>query len=189
MRRRGQQVARQFTIERWNAVAQDKLLPSLEALFFTTSRTKDFASESERRAFQDRWLGRYLLHDPHLAHLALLPGGTLAGYLVGCLEDPALTPRFSDLSYFQEFAAYTRHFPAHLHVNVAPGWQGRGIGSALIGAFAACAAAGGAAGVHVITAQGHENKLFYLRQGFQELAETRWRQRRLVFLGRSLTQV
>lgn len=175
-----------IAIERWSRAGGERLLPALDVLFFETSTTKSFTSPEARAAFRERWLGRYLVHDPHLLYLALRPDGGLAGYLAGCLDDPAVTPRFSDLPYFQDFAPHTRVFPAHLHVNVAPACQGQGIGSRLLATFAEDAARAGTPGVHAVTAKGAANTLFYRRQGFRELGETRWNGRDIVLLGRRL---
>jgi len=174
-------------VRRWTEIADKaRLVPALDAIFFEASATKSFADEKARDAFRERWLGRYLEHDPQWAYVAISPDGTLAGYLVGSLDDPAKTARFSDVGYMQEFAPVTADFPAHLHVNLAPGFRNRGIGGALIDAFARDAAHAGAKGMHVVTGAGMRNIGFYLRNGFHELARTTANGREVVFLGRKL---
>src|SRR5262245_27352804 len=92
-------------IHRWQSMPyRDRLLPEIEAVFFQASATQSFAGDSERAAFRERWLGRYLTHYPEYAYIALAPDGTVAGYLVGSLDDPAITPLFSDIGYFARFA-------------------------------------------------------------------------------------
>ena len=111
----------------------------------------------------------------------------VVGYLVGCLEDPARTPRFADIGYFRELAPLTARFPAHLHINLTAACRSHGIGARLIAAFCAHAATRGARGVHVVTGRHQRNVRFYVRMGFL------WRgsvgagtPRELVLLGREL---
>ena len=95
------------------------LLAQVEAIFWETS-ARTFPPGPERDAFRERWLGRYLQGGSDVVLLALAGADTVAGYLVGALEDPAGQPRFADMSYFRtDFAALTQRFPAHLHINLA----------------------------------------------------------------------
>lgn len=158
----------------------------IDAIFFEASNTKSFDDAGARAAFRERWLGRYLAHDPHWFYVAFAPNGEVAGYLAGSLDDPALTPRFSDIGYFAEFKSLTRLFPAHLHVNVAQQLRGSGAGSALVTLFAADAAKAGAPGVHVVTSRGARNVGFYERNGFFEQGASGQGAREVVFLGRAL---
>lgn len=144
-----------------------RLQAGLDAIFFEASNTKTFASQEARRAFRERWLGRYLSHDPQWAYVAL-DGDEVAGYLVGCIDDPARAQRFCDLDDFARFAPLTAIYPAHLHINIAHNHRGRGIGAALIARFAAEAAQAGAPGMHVVTSRGARNVSFYERCGFRE---------------------
>jgi len=161
-------------------------LAQVEAIFFEASG-RTFVPGAEREWFRYRWLGRYLdaPGDPVLLAIA---GETVAGYLVGSLENPAEQPRFCDLDYYcGHFAAYCRRFPAHLHINLAPAYRSRGIGRALIDVFAALAAAAGAAGVHVVTGKGMRNNRFYERCGFELIGSTPWNGREVVLLGKDLS--
>jgi GNAT superfamily N-acetyltransferase len=181
-------LARQdVAVRRWSDIADpERLLAQIDAIFFEASATKAFADEETARAFRERWLGRYLAHDPQWAYLALAADGTVAGYLVGSLDDPAKTPRFSDIAYFRDFAGLTSDYPAHFHVNLAPEYRGHGVGAALVEAFAADAARAGARGMHVVTGAGMRNIAFYERNGFRELGRASANGREVVFLARSL---
>jgi GNAT superfamily N-acetyltransferase len=162
------------------------LLAQVDAVFFEASG-RSFASASERSAFRERWLGRYLEGGTDVLLLALDARGTVAGYLVGAVEDPAGQERFADIGYFRGgLRKLCRRYPAHLHVNLAPAFRSRGLGARLIEAFAARAAAAGAGGLHVVTARSARNVRFYLSCGFAELASTRCNGRDLVFLGKAL---
>src|SRR5262245_6548790 len=161
-------------------------LAQVEAIFFEASG-RSFEPGPARDAFRERWLGRYLdaPADPVLVAIA---GTRVAGYLVGSLEDPVEQLRFSDLEYYRaHFAAHCQHFPAHLHINLAPAYRSRGLGSALIAAFAARAAAAGVAGMHVVTGKGMRNVRFYARCGFEPVASAPWHGREVVMLGKDLS--
>jgi len=167
-----------------------RLIAELDAIFFASSATQTFADDAARAAFRERWLGRFLAHDPQHAFLAIAAGRgageTLAGYLVGALDDPAKAARFADLSYFREMAHLTARYPAQLHVNLAPGWRGQGIGRDLVSAFCDHAAAAGAPGVHVFTAPGMRNVRFYAACGFAEVGRCDWNGHEIVMLARRL---
>lgn len=157
----------------------------IDAIFFESSNTKSFESERSRAAFRERWLGRYLRHDPQFGYLALRPSGEVAGYLVGAIEDPAQAARFADMEFFTALREQTKKFPAHLHVNVAPDFRNRGIGGRLIDHFVADAKAYGSPGVHVVTGAGSPNISFYNRNGFSEIVRA-GASGQLLFLGRAL---
>lgn len=179
-------------IRRWGDVdGQDARLAELEAIFFEASATKSFASDGDRAAFQERWFGRYLVHDPRWFYVAIAPAedsgeGAVAGYLAGSLDDPARTARFADIGYFVDLAGLTARYPAHLHINLAPQFRSRGWGERLIAAFAEDARAAGAPGVHVVTGRGVRNVRFYAACGFVEVGSVIWRDHELVMLGRKL---
>lgn len=165
-------------IRHWTDVAhRDRLGVALDAIFFESSATKSFANEEARAAFRERWLGRYLDQHPEWAYLAIAPDGTLAGYLVSALDEEG---------GFDDFAAATRDFPAHLHINLAPQYRNRGIGAELIEAFVADAAKAGARGAHVVTSSDARNVHFYERVGFKPRARTMSNGHELVLLGRRL---
>lgn len=168
------------------------LEPQLEAIFFEASG-RTFAPGPERDAFRERWLGRYLERWPEWAFVLVAEPAsgpacpaTIAGYLIGCLDNPASSPLFADLPYFQDFAAICARFPAHLHINLDPTIRGQGHGGRLIEAFACAARAAGAPGMHVVTAPTARNVSFYARLGFVEAARTAWNGKPVALLGRLL---
>lgn len=178
-------------IRRWTELAQpERNLGAVQAIFFEASGTKSFISDDDRRTFEERWLGRYLTHDAARFYVALTTpdpaGREIAGYLAGSFDDPARTPRFSDIDYFRDLAPLTAHYPAHLHINLAPRFRNRGWGERLIAAFAADARNAGAPGMHVVTGRGLRNVRFYVACGFAEVGSVLWRDRELVMLGRRL---
>lgn len=90
-------------------------LTQIEAVFFAASNTQVFADERHRAAFRERWLGRYL--DRYRQHffLARAPQDRIAGYLAGCLDDPARQPLFADIGYFAALADLTQLHRASAH--------------------------------------------------------------------------
>jgi GNAT superfamily N-acetyltransferase len=154
----------------------------VDAIFYETAPRAP-ADSAARAAFYDVWLGQYLRHEPELAHVAL-SDGHIVGYLVGCHTNPAVSPRFASLAYFQTFAAACARYPAHLHINLTEAARGSGTGARLIAACVADAAAAGLPGVHVVTSSSARNVGFYTRNGFAEVAATERGGGRVVFLGR-----
>jgi GNAT superfamily N-acetyltransferase len=166
------------------------LAAQLDSIFFEATGTKTFSSDEERAAFRERWLGRYLLQDAQHAFLAVVgaaPQETVAGYLVGSVDDPALAARFDDLAYFKELSHLTARYPAQLHVNLASPWRGRGVGRALVEAFCQHVQTLGVPGVHVFTGRGMRNVGFYTAAGFNEAGSVVWSGREIVMLARDLT--
>ena len=157
----------------------------IDAVFFETA-ARVFAVEPAKAAFRDLWLGQYLRLDPERVWVALDGGDSVVGYLVGCFDDPARSPRFQALSYLQSFAATTARYPAHLHVNLTARVRGRGIGEALVEAFCGQARGAGISGVHVVTGAEARNVSFYTRLGFLERGATRWNDKSVLLLGRDL---
>lgn len=180
----------EHTIERVasTSIDPDRLARGLDAIFFEASNTKSFESANERAAFRQRWLGRYLDDFPEWAYIARDAAGEVAGYLVGCVSDPAHDARFADIGYFAMLAAETARYPAHLHVNVRADCRGSGLGARLIAAFLADARRAGVAGVHVVTSEGARNVGFYLANGFSQVHAFRVGEKRLLMLGADLVE-
>jgi GNAT superfamily N-acetyltransferase len=162
----------------------------IETIFFASSNVQQFDDAAERAAFRERWLGRYLDHWPEHVFVASTPDARIVGYLAGCLADPATHPMFADIAYMPAFADLSRSYPAHLHINLDPGWRSGGIGTRLIEAFCAHAT-GRVAGVHVVTGRTARNVGFYERNGFRLLRTTRspWGDAEIAFLARTLGPV
>jgi GNAT superfamily N-acetyltransferase len=108
------------------------LLSPIEEIFFATSPSAKTLRPDERQPFRERWLGRYIAHDIESFFVAITEVSTVAGYLAGCLNNPARNPRFADIGYYASFAPLCDRYPCHLHINLDEGYRNRGIGSALI---------------------------------------------------------
>jgi GNAT superfamily N-acetyltransferase len=156
----------------------------MDAIFYETAPRAP-ADPTARATFYDLWLGQYLRHEPELAHVAVSHGRVI-GYLVGCHANPATSPRFASLAYFQTFARACGLYPAHLHINLTTVARGSGTGARLIQACVADVAAARLPGVHVVTSAAARNVGFYARNGFIEIDGTDRSGGRVVLLGRSI---
>jgi GNAT superfamily N-acetyltransferase len=175
---------------RWDSFSEPeraRLIADLDHVFFASSARQSFADQQERTAFRERWLGRYLSHFPQYVWIACSADGHAVGYVIGSHADPAHDPLFADLPFLGDFSALTARYPAQLHVNLADGWRGRGIGARLVQAFGDAARAAGAPGVHVVTGAGMRNVSFYLANGFAQVGSTVIDGRELLLLGRTLS--
>lgn len=176
-----------ITISRWlERSDREHLIDGLDAVFFQSSNTQTFADDATRATFRERWLGRYLTHYPEWFYVATAEDGGLAGYLAGCLDDPAPRALFADIAHFKTFGHLTRDYPAHLHVNLRDGYRSAGIGSELVSRFCEDARHAGSPGVHVMTSAQARNVGFYTHNGFRELAVSGEGAAAVVFLARPL---
>ena len=167
-------------------VSRPDAIAAIARIFLAASAVRSFANDAAKATFQERWLGRYLAHDRGLVFVAIGDDGAVCGYLAGCFDDPARTPRFADIGFFADFAHLTPAFPAHLHVNLDASARSGGIGSRLVEAFVDAARAALLPGVHVVTGKGARNAGFYKRLRFVERGSTMSHGKDIVFLGRVL---
>jgi ribosomal protein S18 acetylase RimI-like enzyme len=145
----------------------------------------------------DLFAGPYVFLEPGSAFV-LDDGGRAVGYVIGTPDTAAFArgyrerwiPRLADrypvppdppqtpdeqmlaLHYRPERLLFPglAEYPAHLHIDLLPPYQGQGHGRALIDTFGAAVAAAGATGVHVCVVSENTPALgFYDRLGFREL--------------------
>ena len=160
----------------------------------------------------DIWAGPYTELEPKLAFV-LDDGGTAVGYVIGTADTAAFVrsyrqhwiPHLADvyvepsgptdveealiaLAFQPERMMETdlERYPAHLHIDLLPPYQGAGHGRRLIERFLESAAQAGAAGVHVVVARANTRAHgFYERVGF-ELMDVPGEPGGEVFYGRRL---
>lgn len=146
----------------------------------------------------DLFLTPYLVRCPDFAWVVAKPGRPPAGYLVAAPDTeafdewfahswwPSLTPRYprpATVSTVQDQfveSGYARRpgtdplaaeYPAHLHIDLLPKLQGRGLGRALIGTLDDALVAAGVPGVHLGASKENVGAIaFYHRIGFTPLA-------------------
>lgn len=74
----------------------------------------------------------------------------------------------AECSALQSWPAILQQYPAHLHIDILPEYQGRGYGTMLINAFFEAVRSLGAKGVHVGVGQDNVmGRAFYKKIGFQ----------------------
>lgn len=171
----------------------------LDAIYDICVRTAAAGGDARGRHSSDRLLGDvwavpYVIREPEHAHVLDDGTGQAVGYVLGTADTPAFVgwlrdewiprvgerfaagdPRDRELAAVfrspermlrPEFADY----PAHLHIDLLPEWQGRGRGRALMGAFLDGLRAAGVPRVHLGMAAGNEGAYaFYRRLGFHDL--------------------
>ena len=124
----------------------------------------------------DAYAEPYVVHDPGLAFVAD-DGGAAVGYIVGTADTNAFADWFAETwlprvapkhaappehpDNFEEAILRDLHnparmvlpelagYPAHLHIDLLPGYQGQGLGRRLMDAFLAALRARGVASVHL----------------------------------------
>lgn len=157
-------------------------LAALEEIFFLSTTRTEFASTAERTAFLRTWTGWYVANAPDDVLLAVGDDGTVVGYLTGCRDSAGASELARIIPKYEVFADRFPAYPAHFHVNVRPGWRDRGIGRALVDAFAEECRRSGLPGVHLVTGAFARNVDFYHRAGFTDATQ----RGPLLFLGRAL---
>jgi ribosomal protein S18 acetylase RimI-like enzyme len=171
----------------------------LDAIYDICARTAAAGGDARGRHTSDRMLGDvwavpYVLREPEHAHVLDDGTGTATGYILGTADTPAFAEwyrtewipraagRFAaddprDRELAAAFHAPERMvrpelagYPAHLHIDLLPQWQGRGQGRALMAAFLAGLCAAGVKKVHLGMAAGnHSAYAFYRRLGFHDI--------------------
>lgn len=159
----------------------------------------------------DIFAGPHLLLEPELAFM-LEDDGRVVGYILGTADTPAYARRFREEwlpgvtdrhppltappTGLDDFMRDLLHhperkvkpecagFPAHLHIDILPAYQGRGNGRALMETFCDALAAKGVPGVHLgMLSVNEAARAFYDRLGFHELPIP---PAKLTYLGRSI---
>ncbi|MEV0901923.1 GNAT family N-acetyltransferase [Actinoplanes sp. NPDC049802] len=171
----------------------------LDAIYDICVRTAASGGDARGRYSSDRlpgdvWAVPYVIREPEHAHVLDDGTGTAVGYILGTADTsafvewyraewlpstidrfPADDPRDAallaahrnpDRMLRPEFADY----PAHLHIDLLPDWQGRGMGRGLMRAFLDGLRAAGVARVHLGMAADNDGAYaFYRRLGFHDL--------------------
>ncbi|MFB2555378.1 GNAT family N-acetyltransferase [Herbiconiux liangxiaofengii] len=138
------------------------------------------ALHSDPRVLTDRYATPYLDLEPELAVVAEFDG-SVVGYVLGTADSARFAERFRVHPSSLTEAERREHarglvppeaggFPAHLHVDLLPVAQGRGVGRMLVEAFVA-ALPPSTTGVHLVVDPANPGALaFYPRVGFEPLA-------------------
>ncbi len=135
-------------------------------IFFETSVKKTFLTTKEKEGFLYRYLKYYFENYPNWFFLALENNDVL-GYICCCPDSQADKDLPKLVEHYDLFQEQFSQFPAHLHINLSPHFQGKGIGGQLIKALEEKLQAEQITGLHLITGVDALNKSFYLKNRFQ----------------------
>jgi ribosomal protein S18 acetylase RimI-like enzyme len=153
---------------------------------------------SSDRLMGDIFAVPYVTLEPEHAHVLDDGTGTAVGYVLGTADtarfaqryrdewlpatagryphpaDPPVTREDSMLSLHEHpehmVVPELADYPAHLHINLLPQWQGRGFGRGMISAFLTGLREAGVDRVHLgIAATNVKARAFYERLGFTEI--------------------
>ncbi|MBI2520902.1 MAG: GNAT family N-acetyltransferase [Bdellovibrio sp.] len=143
------------------------LCNQIETIFFQTSSVQHFPSEQARMIFKDRWLTPYLsaATTEFYSLWVAMEESRIVGYLTGHSNTLRFRADHEHIS-LSLFADLHDDFPAHLHINMAPHQQGKGVGASLIQAYLKELQSKKIGGVHLVTGPKARNTSFYRRQGF-----------------------
>jgi ribosomal protein S18 acetylase RimI-like enzyme len=172
----------------------------LDAIYDLCVRTADAGGDargqfSDDRLLGDVWAAPYVTLEPDVARVLDDGDGNAVGYIVGTADTPTFVRRFREEwipavagrydgsdPRDQSLIALLHHpermlvpeladFPAHLHIDILPPWQGSGRGRALMTAFLAGLHEKGVTGVHLgVSPTNTAAQAFYDRLGFTEVA-------------------
>ncbi|AEV82756.1 GCN5 family acetyltransferase [Actinoplanes sp. SE50] len=171
----------------------------LDAIYDICVRTGDAGRDARGKHSSDRllgdiWAAPYVILEPEHAHVLDDGTGRAVGYIIGTADTEKFVRRYRDewlpatadrltggdprdelmLSLHRRpermlhpaLAAY----PAHLHIDLLPEWQGRGQGRGLMAAFLAGLRAAGVSRVHLgMSPENQGAYAFYHRLGFRDL--------------------
>ncbi|GGO63910.1 hypothetical protein GCM10010910_17570 [Microbacterium nanhaiense] len=171
----------------------------LEHLVEVGVRTADVGGDATGMLDDDRlWAEIYLLpyldRHPDLAFVAENGAGREVGYIIGTDDTDAFDAWFARTWWPSRRAAYSgsanprqrelvasadarragsafaNAYPAHLHIDLLPETQGKGMGRMLIARLADALAARGVRGLHAVASADNAGAVaFYPRLGFVEL--------------------
>ena len=146
-------------------------LRAIEEIFFASAPPEHLKTAEERRTFLHRWTSYYLREERDQVLLFRLEDGTVAGYLMGCMNSREALPLYDLVGHYGLFEHHFERFPGHFHINCHPANRSKGIGSALVQRFVAVCRTAQLPGIHVVTAAGSRNVRFYRRLEFEAVEE------------------
>jgi ribosomal protein S18 acetylase RimI-like enzyme len=170
----------------------------LDAVYDICVRTGDDGDDARGQYSADTLLGDvyaapYVVLEPEHAHILDDGSGAAVGYILGTADTerfvrrfrdewlPAVAGRYGDdprdgwliKNLHQPESMWDpalADYPAHLHIDLLPEWQGKGLGRGLMTAFLAGLRAAGVPRVHLSMApRNTAARAFYDRLGFSEL--------------------
>ena len=157
---------------------------SIEEIFFLTTSKKEFASQEEKAQFLYKYLGIYFNKYPELILVAAIDGQIL-GYILG-MPNTLDQDYFGLHPYLVHFEEQIREFPAHLHINLHPSAQGKGLGSLLLEEYIALLKAKNIKGLHITTGSFERNVEFYKKNAFKPLKTMEFKGNSILLMSRKI---
>ncbi len=146
---------------------QPDIYNSVRGIFFETSSKKIFTDEAQKEAFFRCWTDYYLSKNYSGSLLIAQQNNKILGYLMGCFNSQTAQVYFnSRIASYNLFANLFSKYPAHLHINLTPLSQGKGVGTKLLQHFFKTLIKNNINGVHIVTAPESKNINFYKKNGF-----------------------
>jgi ribosomal protein S18 acetylase RimI-like enzyme len=171
----------------------------LDALYDICVRTGDAGGDARGMYSTDRLLGDifaapYATHEPELTFVVDDGSGRATGYILGTADTEEFSrwyqaewlpahpypephdPRDADMISIHEhpermLIPELKDYPAHLHIDLLPEFQSKGLGRQLMDAFLAALTEAGADRVHLgMRTTNTGARAFYDRLGFHEIA-------------------
>lgn len=162
-------------------------LNDLREIFFLTAK-KDLKSEADREALFNQYAAPYIENWPDDVFFACdLKTKRTMGYLIGCRNSKKAEDILgSRLGSYDVFADLYAKYPAHLHMNVHPDFQGHGVGSFLLQEYIIELKKYRVRGVHIVTAPSERNVDFYLKHKLRFQVERSYNNHPMLFMGLAL---
>lgn len=162
-------------------------LTELENIFFLTAKAEIETSEKKQSLFE-KYAKPYIQNWPDDVHFACeISSKKTIGYLIGCRDSLRAEPIFKPLlKSYDVFLDQFKKYPAHLHMNIHPDYQGTGVGTFLIQEYLLELKKAKIKGVHIITSPHEGNSDFYKKNKFIFKLEREFNSHKLLFMGNSL---
>ncbi len=157
---------------------------AIDNIFFETSAVKKFSSNLAKEKFKYKYLHYYLKNYPGYFFIAESEGEIL-GYICACPDTLLDSYFFETFPYYNELAKdILVDFPAHLHVNLSPVAQGKGVGSKLISTLIKELSSQSIEGIHIFTSKASKNVDFYRKNQFCTELSVRYLESQVYFMGK-----
>ena len=110
----------------------------------------------------------YYYNEPTCTIDVAVKQNKVVGYISCCVDSEKAMDYFSEkMSYYKLFKDQYKDYPAHLHINCHPQFQGLGAGSLLIQSLIKRLRQNGSCGLHLVTDPQAANVVFYGKNGFE----------------------
>lgn len=160
-----------------------ELINQVDQIFYETSVISNFSDEKERLSFKFKYLDFYLEKYPEYC-FAFLDSDKVLGYIVAATKTDQQLIHFD---YYHSFENCLRNYPAHLHINCSPSYQGKGVGRKLWAHLREKLVRDKVKGLHIITTPDSRNIDFYTKNDFNYRFDIKTDSYDLTLLGISLS--